>query len=116
QLAHVARPWMLLQPKGTTVAKPQAAQAELALAALQEEPGQLADVAIARAQWRHGERIHTQSVEQVDPEALGADLGGQITIGGRDHAHIHVVSAVAADTLDFSTLQCAQQLGLQAKW
>src|SRR5690606_24704622 len=57
QFAHVARPWMLLQPQGTTVAKPQAAQAELALAALQEESGQLADVAVARAQWWHGERI-----------------------------------------------------------
>ena len=85
------------------------ARAELA----QEVRDEVADVLAALAQRRHSDLDHAQPVVEVGAEASGGDLGREVAIGGRDHAHVDGAGLVRADPLDDAVLEHAQQLGLE---
>ena len=59
------------------------------------------------------DRNDLQAIEEVLAEAPGLDLGGEVLVGGRDHADVDLDGAVGADGPDLAFLQHAQQLHLQ---
>ena len=71
------------------------------------------DVLAAIAQRRERDREHVEPIVQVAAEAALAHFLGQIAVGRGDDAHVDVHRARAAQPLELSFLQHAQQLGLQ---
>ncbi len=53
---------------------------------------------------------------EIRPKPAGAHFLGQITIGGSDDAHIHMVFLISTHPLQLTTLQHTQQLGLHRQW
>ena len=61
----------------------------------------------------HGHDV--QAVEEVLAEAPGRDLGLDVPVGRRQHAHVDLDRLLAADALELPLLQHAQQLELQRR-
>ena len=70
------------------------------------------DVVAPLAQRRDDERDDVEAEEQVLAEASGADLLGQVLVGGGDDAHVHRHALRPAHRLDALLLEHAQHLGL----
>jgi hypothetical protein len=115
QLAHIARPVVRhhgLQRAPAEALEPAAALGrELAEVVLREQ----ADVVAALTQRRHRQRQHVEPVVQVLAEGARGHGGLEIDVGGRDHAHIDLDRARAADAIDGAFLQEAQQVGLHVQ-
>src|SRR5262249_12735605 len=58
------------------------------------------------------DRENVEPVVQVLPESLLPDLGGQIAVGGRDHADVDLDRRGTAYPVELPLLQDPQQLGL----
>src|SRR5207248_9244791 len=112
QLANVARPIVRAQRRARAVADAQARLAELAREALDEEIGQWIDVVFPRAERRNrdGKNIHAE--KKIFAEAAALHVVGQIAIRRADDAHVDFDRRRAADPLEASLLQNAQQLRL----
>lgn len=64
------------------------------------------------AQRRYLQRVYAQAVIEVGAEVAAAHLFGEVAVGRRDQAHIHLVVTVRAQALQLPALQDPQQLGL----
>ena len=115
QLAHIAGPAVVQQSRLRSGLQPQAAQLEPRAVLFEKIAGQLQHIAVALAQRRHIERVDVESVIKVRAHAPGADFRRQIAVGGRNHAHIHMVLPVRAQALQLPALQHTQQLGLHGQ-
>ena len=71
------------------------------------------DVVAPLAQRRERDREDIQSIVEIVPESILPDFVRQITIGGGNDPHVDVHRARAAQSLELSLLQNAQQLWLQ---
>jgi hypothetical protein len=78
----------------------------------QEVLGQDRDVARARAQGRHHDVDHRQSIVEVLTELTEPDHLAEIAVGGRHDAHVDLERPRAADPLEALLLEHAQELGL----
>ena len=66
------------------------------------------------AQGRHMDVEDVESIVEVGPQlALGNGLAG-IAVGGRQHAHVHVLLGARAQPAQLALLENTQQLGLRA--
>jgi hypothetical protein len=72
-------------------------------------------VIAALAQGRHQDLDHVQPVVQVLAEAAGLHVGGQVLVGGADHAHVHRLFLGGAERAHLPLLDGAQQLGLHGQ-
>ena len=115
QLADIAGPGVAQQCGLCAGIEPQAAELQARAVFFEKVAGQHQRVAVALAQRRHGERVDAQPVVEIGAHAAGAHFGGQVAVGGGDHAHIHLVFAVGAQALQLATLQHAQELGLHGQ-
>ncbi len=115
QLAHVARPIVLLQDLGHRWRQLRRIAAMLLAVPFQEEPRQRRDVLAPLAQRRQLDGHHVEAVIQVVAEAAGRDLVFEILIGGGDDTGIDADGTALADALEFLLLQDAQQLDLQLR-
>ena len=111
QLAHVARPVVLLQ-KGQ---KPGTEGKRLAV--LRAEPGQELvgqgeDVLLALAQGRDMDADHVEPVEKVGAEQAPLDLFLQVAIGGHQQPEVQLDLPGAGKALDGLFLNELQELGL----
>ena len=61
------------------------------------------------------DRDHVQAVEEVLAEAARRDLGGEVLVRGRDHAHVDLHDPIAADGPHLAILQHAQELHLERR-
>ena len=116
QLAHVARPGVLLQrlQAGIRAASRRAAVAPVVL--VHEEACQQRDVAAAFAQGRDGDAHHVEPVPQVFAELALVHHLLQVAVGGRDHPHVHFLGPRRAHRPHFALLQKAQQLELEVQF
>src|SRR5215831_6293554 len=64
---------------------------------------------------RHLDRDDVQPIVQIFPKTMLANLRREIVVRGRNHANINMNGVFAADPLELSALQRAQELGLQLK-
>src|SRR5262245_7085977 len=71
------------------------------------------DIVLARAQGRHLDRDDVEPIVEVFAELALADQGGQVPVGGGDHAHVHPERVLAADALEGLRAERAQGLGLR---
>ena len=71
------------------------------------------NVLLPIAQRRDENRDDVQAEVEVFAEAAGADLGGQILVGGGEHARVHADARGSADRLHHLFLQHAQHLRLR---
>ena len=78
-------------------------------------PDQQRDIFFSFTQRGQHDREDTQAIVQITTKLVLSNSLGQITVGGRHQAHIHLNSAIAAQALKFLILQYAEQLGLQLK-
>ena len=67
--------------------------------------GQQPDILAALPQRRHLDREHRQAVEQVLPQAPLRDDLRRVTVGRRDHPHVHADLLGAAHAAEASGLQ-----------
>ena len=72
-----------------------------------------ADVLAPLAKRRQRDGDHRQAEEEVLAEAAGGDLRLEVFVGRRDHPGVHLDALLAAEPLDLSLLQEAQQLDLK---
>ena len=61
----------------------------------------------------HADGHHVEAVVEILAEGARPDGLAQVGVGGRDHAHVHLDGAGAAEPLDLALLERAQQLGLE---
>ncbi len=66
------------------------------------------------AQRRHVNVEDIQPVEEVGAQMALGDSASRIAIGGRQHAHVHILFTARAQPPELALLQHAQQLGLRA--
>ena len=62
------------------------------------------------------DREHVQTIVEVAAKCVPLHHVGQISVGGSHEPNVHLVSACAAQALEFLLLQYTQQLGLQCQW
>ena len=74
---------------------------------------QAGDIAASFPQRRHRDWKHIQAVVKIRAEAARSHLRLQVAIGGGDHAHVGMQRARAADAIELTRLQHAQQLRLR---
>src|ERR1700733_4761994 len=79
-------------------------------------PHQRGNVTDAVTQRRSKDGKHLEPIEEVGAELLFSHHPGQVAIGGRDQADLHLDGLGPARALELSLLQCAQNLGLQVEW
>src|SRR5260221_4100763 len=77
-----------------------------------EAPGQYRNVLLTFAERRHRDRKDIEPVVQVLPERQVGDGPLEITVGGGNHARVDGNRTRAAEALDLTLLQHAQQLDL----
>lgn len=73
------------------------------------------NVFLAFAQGGHLDRENVETIEQVLAEIARRHLFGQIAVGRRNDANIHLDRAFGTDRIDFAFLQRAQQLDLHVE-
>src|SRR5512137_950624 len=115
QFAHVSRPGVglkrlhgLARHLGDLLAHP---RGEF----LEKSPDQHRDVLGPLTERRHADGKYVESVVEIFPEAPGAQILSQVTVGGRDDADVHLDGVGAAQALELAFLQDAQQLGLHVE-
>ena len=81
--------------------------------ALHEIFHQHRDVLFPFAERGHFYREDVEAIKQIPAETPIRDGGVQVTIRGRNQAHVHVNRLDAADALEFPFLQHAQQRDLR---
>lgn len=114
QLAHVARPFILLQHLHSVVGEALHVFAHAGVVFVQEMDGQQRDVAGAELERGHLDADHVQAVIEVQPEIAGAHLFLQGNVGGANHADVYLFGFGGAHALDLAFLKEAEQLGLGA--
>src|SRR5690606_5739124 len=90
QLAHIARPRVRTQGLLRRAVETRELAVVLLRVLAQEMPGQQEHVIAAIAEWRQGDLDRVQPVEQVLPEPPFPDLGADVRVRRRDHAHVNV--------------------------
>jgi len=55
---------------------------------------------------------HIEAVEQIEAKLLGHNALGEVAIGGGDQTNVDARGRVAADPLDFTTIEKSKQHGL----
>ncbi|MNF80821.1 hypothetical protein D3C84_630740 [compost metagenome] len=113
QLAHVARPWQVLQVFLGFRLEQFRLHRQLLGGAAEEMLGQGRNVfATIRQPW-NVDADHVQAVEQVLSELARVHQGFQVLVGGGDDAHVHLDRYMAADPVELTIGQYAQQPGLR---
>src|SRR2546421_476916 len=67
------------------------------------------------AEWRDVDAEHVEAVVEVLAELLAGDRRREIAVRGRDHAHIGLDRARAAESLELALLENAQELRLHLR-
>ena len=116
QLAHVARPVVLLQCLQGSLSKAREARVVQRAKAHQHALRQQLDVGMALAQRRNANGIDIEAVHQVTPETAGPHRLLQVDVGGGHQPHIDFARGLATHAFDFTFLQYAQQFGLGRHW
>ena len=112
ELAHVPGPGVLGKPlDGFRLELPRRT-AVLLSEPSHEVPDQERNVLLPRAERLHVDGDDAQPVEEVLAEAPRLDLLGEILVRGRDDARVHLDRPGAAEPLDLSGLDGAEELGL----
>src|ERR1051325_4407470 len=70
------------------------------------------DVFRSFAQRRQFEMKTGQTIEKIGAKLFMLDLPAQVVIRGRDNAHVHALRQGAAERIDFTLFDQAQQLRL----
>ena len=113
EFADVARPFVreqrVLQHDRRPHRRPAIHRGELQ----QEELDQLRDLFTPLAQGRHVDFDHLQAIVEVFAEGAGAHHRVEVAIGRRDHPHVDVDGAIAAQLGELAILQHMENLGLQ---
>ena len=79
---------------------------------LDEVQGEGGDVGCAVAQRGQADGDHREPVVEVLAEAAGLDLGVEVPVGGGNQPHVHPCGLDAADPLELTLLEGAEQLHL----
>ena len=112
ELAHVARPVVLLQRLHHLVVHLLDVLAGPLRVLFDEVIDQHGDVFAPLAQRQNLNRDDVQPIVEVLLEPRLGDHLLQIAVGRRDHAHLHALRPLGAERLEFALLQHAQQLRL----
>ncbi len=115
QLAHIAGPGVVEQYPHSVGIEILEALVLLLGISQQEVARQQQYVFAALPQWRQGERDHVQTVVKILTKTPRLDLHQGIPVGGADEAHVHRLHLAAADPLQGTGLDEAQQLALQVE-
>jgi len=115
QLAHVARPVVFLEELPQLVRDLGNRPVVLARVLGDEEVGEPRDLVPALAQGGHDDLDDLEPVVQILPEIAGEHHLLEIPVGGGQHAHVHRLPLVAAQTGELAVLQHVEQLGLQGR-
>ena len=111
QLAHVARPSVILQARHRRLGQPRAAPGKFR----QEQVRQRQNVLAPLAQRPDIQLHHVQPVKQILAETPGLHLLLQVPVARGEDADVRAHLAVGADALERSILRHAQHLGLKRR-
>ena len=113
QLAHVARPSVLLEQRVRRRARPDDAFPEFCIEGVDKIFDEQEDILGVGAQGRNGNWQYVQTVIEIATEAPLGDLLFEIAVRRRDHADVDANVLSPADPLERFLLEKAQQLRLQ---
>ncbi len=108
QLADVARPAIVEQMAARAGTQHHAGQPQPQSALLAKIARQQHHIIAALAQRRHKERENAQAMEQIGAKTPRQHLFTQVTVGRRQHPHIHAQATIVADALNIAILQHAK--------
>src|SRR5215472_15434588 len=83
---------------------------------MEKEHDQLGNVRRTFAQRRHRQRNDVEPIKKIRSEMTGFHRLLEVSVRGRNDAHVHASRAVAANWLELMFLQYAQQLDLCVGW
>src|SRR5437667_376891 len=112
QLSHV--PWPRVAEEAfESLGRQAEPAAELACRPREEMLGQRGNVLAAVAKGREDDLDDVEAIEEVLAEAPLADQRREVTVGGRDHAHVDGRGLRRAEPPDLAALECAEELYLK---
>ena len=115
QLAHVARPGVMLQVIAQAGGQAGAGAFQLGGKANAEVLGQRQYVFLPFAQRRYAQVEHVEPVEQILPELAALHQSGQVLLGGANDPNIDLYFLLVAEAAEHAVLQHAQQLHLHQR-
>src|SRR6266850_4807356 len=113
ELAHVAGPWVALQPADRPRREAPAPQAVVAQDLLQEGPCQLGDILLAFTQGRDADGDDLEPEIEVLAEPAAADQLLEVGVGRRQYAHVDPHLAAPSHAHELPFFQDTQEFGLR---
>jgi hypothetical protein len=109
ELAHVPRPWAILEARQRSRAESGDRQAETMVQLRPEVLDQQRDIVRPFTEWRDGEHHPAQAVVEILSERAGRDHGGECAMGGGDDPGVNPPRLRGPDCPELSLLQKAEQ-------
>ena len=115
QFTHIARPRMSDQARLRLGREAYRCMIHFFDVLTQQSFGQRQNVGSTLTQRPPRQREYRQAIVKVFPEAPSRYFGGEVAVGGSDHADIQNNRLARANPLNFALLQHPQQLGLKCQ-